>query len=123
MPGEDGVLVTASSSGRPAVEVVRVADWTAHPLPLQALDGRPARGEGRAVLLTHNFSVPDLERWVKRVTPGLLQGGKLAVDGGASPGPLELPPELRLWERIQRHRTLERRCRRGISAAERSGLT
>lgn len=121
MPGDDGVLVTASPSGRPSVEVVRVADWSAHPLPLQAEGGRPARGEGRAVLLAHNFSVPDLERWVKRVTHGLLQDGKLTVDGGA-PGPLELPPELRLWERIQRHRALERGCRRGISAAEHSRL-
>lgn len=118
MPGDDGVLVT-SRFGRPVLEVVTVPDWSLDPLPLQVEGGGPARGEGPAALLAHNFSVPDLERGVQRLTRGHVEEGRLRVDGGA-PGPLELPPTPRLWERIQRHRTLERACRRGINVAEHS---
>jgi hypothetical protein len=119
-PGDDGVLVTVPPSGRPEVDVVTVPDWTAQPLDLAVEGGgRPVRRDGAAALLAHNFSVPDLERWVQRVTPGTLRDGRLHVDGGA-PGPLDLPPPLRLWERVRRHRELERGCRRGIAVAERA---
>lgn len=119
MPGDDAVLVTASPSGRPVVEVVTVADWSADPMPLRwpGRDG-PHDGTATAALLAHDFSVPDLERWVQRVTTGRLHGDVLHPDGGP-PGALRVPPPLRLWERVRRHRDLERACRQGIAAAER----
>jgi len=115
-PQGQAVLAVADAAGGLAnVSTVDVADWTQRPLRLPV-----THLEGPATLVTHDFSEPDLERWVPHVLTGRLAGGSLRVTSG----PLGPPPALRglgLRERIRRHRDLERGCRDAIRAAERAG--
>jgi hypothetical protein len=131
MPGEDAVLVTVAPDGGPEVVPVRVPDWSARPLRLVDTAGTPVAAEGPAALLGHDFSVPDVERWVQCLLTGTARDGGLEVGGAAGSDPPSgrgdgapaapvLPPPLRLRQRMGRQRELERRCRRGIAAAERA---
>jgi len=111
-PRAQAVLALAAASGRVEVETVDVDDWSQRPLTMSS-----AYDEANAVLLTHDFSEPDLERWVAHLLTGRLAGGSLRVTHGPL-GPLPPLRGLGLRERIRRHREIERGCRRGIRAAE-----
>jgi hypothetical protein len=113
-PRTQALLALSRTGGRLDVRTVDVGDWSARPLEVQ-----PAEGDGAAVLLAHDFTEPDVERWMAHVLTGHLSGGALRV----THGPLGPPPPLRtlgLLARVRRHRELERGCRQGISAAERA---
>ena len=91
-------------------EVVRVADWEADPLDLAPV-GRAAEGpreRGPAVLLGHDFSVPDLERWSAHTTTGELDGRSLRVL--TQPPSRELEKAPGLLTRLRRQRELKRAC-------------
>jgi hypothetical protein len=80
-------------------------------LTLTSLSGRPAL-DGPAVLLGHDFSVPDLERWTPWVTRGTLAGDILSVTEW--PDRSTLGPSLSLRQRYRRQRDLEKACRANI---------
>lgn len=117
---DDALLVTAGEgtapggvAGRPGVGCVRVGAWR-RPLPLEDLaGGRPAPDSDEALLLGHDFTEPDLERWSTWTVAGRLRGGGLEADPPARP-PVRMPG---LLERLRRHRELRRACLRGIAEA------
>jgi hypothetical protein len=95
--GSDGLFVDTVSvqdSGADERQVTSLRDQTAPP--------------GPAVLLGHDFSEPDLERWTPWVTRGHLSDGVLHVDERPDRTSLEPVPKLR--ERYRRHRELKRAC-------------
>nr|MDT0659936.1 pyridoxamine 5'-phosphate oxidase family protein [Micromonospora sp. DSM 115978] len=69
---------------------------------------------GPAVLLAHDFSVPDLERWTPWTTHGWLADGALTVERAAER--TALAPPLGLWRRLTRHRRLGRACRHALAS-------
>ncbi|GAB3855223.1 hypothetical protein GCM10029963_49600 [Micromonospora andamanensis] len=88
----------------------------AEPVRVRSLAGRlPANGP--AVLLGHDFSAPDLERWTPWTTRGELTDGVLAVT--AAPARTALAPPLGLWRRLTRQRRLARACQDALDAAAR----
>jgi hypothetical protein len=110
----DAVLTVATADGGLHVDTVRVEDWDADPVDVRSL-GSPGSTavrrdppDGPAVLLGHEFSVPDLERWSPHVTTGTLAGGRLAVDARPEGRGLERVPGL--LARVRRHRALEKAC-------------
>ncbi|GAB2672318.1 pyridoxamine 5'-phosphate oxidase family protein [Thalassiella azotivora] len=116
-PAVDAVLVTGTERA-PEVDVVRLLAPDADALPVRRVaDDTPPTGAGPVGLLTHTCSVPDLERWVQRLTSGTLHDGVVVPDDGP-PGRLQLPGPPGLLQRWRRQQQLERACRRGIAAAE-----
>lgn len=115
-PVTHGVLAVARDGGGIAVDTVSVAEDAvpagSERMVCTSLVGRPAAASGRAVVLQHDFSVPDLERWGRRPVTGHWDGTGLAADGLVE-GPL-LPAVPGLRERVRRHRDLERQCRRAL---------
>lgn len=67
---------------------------------------------GPAVLLRHDFSAPDLERWGRQETAGSWDGTQLSDI--RTTGTADVPPPLGLLQRVRRHRELERECRRAL---------
>lgn len=119
-PGRHGVLAVATGTGRLAVDTVDVVGMVgADRTSVDAVGvGTPRSLAGRhlppgdAVLLMHDFSVPDLERWGRHVTTGRWDGERLdVVTGPATSG---VPRSPGLIERVRRHRALERDCRRAL---------
>ena len=110
---DDGVLLADTGQGLRA-DTVRVGDWEADTVVLESLAGRRLwPGPCRAVLCTHDFSVPDLERRSQFVVRGRLNDGRLQVD--SRHGSRELPPPPSLRARLRDARALRRRCRRYLS--------
>lgn len=110
--GAGGVLVVASGS-QLYVDTVRPEPGGGDRLRLPSLAGHEPP-DGPAVLFGHDFSVPDLEVWTPWTTRGQLGYGFLAV--AERPERTGLGPVPGLWQRLRRHRQLERACRRGIEA-------
>lgn len=114
-PDSHGILAVGSVDANVSVDTVAVdpnqlSGASAGPIACTSLGGRPPQAPGPAVLLQHDFSVPDLERWGHRITSGRWDGEALAAvpDPVSRPlGPL-LPPTLSVRERLRRHRELER---------------
>lgn len=87
-------------------------------LRLGPLDGQDLRGDtGPALVLGHDYTVPDLERWEPWTLRGRLRGDELEVEQRGGEHAMPLPP-LGLLDRIRRRRALEKACRRGIATAE-----
>jgi len=134
-PATDGILTVSAADGALAVDTVSLGTVPVDTVPVDAvrldtvpvdtvrldtvpdgpiacisLGGQAPPLPGRAALLQHDFSVPDLERWGHRITSGRWDGEALAAvpDPVSRPlGPL-LPPTLSVRERLRRHRELER---------------
>lgn len=116
--GTDGVLGVVD----PGADRVRVASVIvtpgAGPSAVTAVEGElpGAGGAGRpAVLLQHDFSVPDLERWPVSVTPGAVRGREFVADAPIEQ--LVLPPPLGLFARLSKQRQLAKGCRRELARA------
>lgn len=109
-PGGRGtVLGVASRDGlrvesRPATDLVEAVD------PAQVDLGVP---DGEAVVLRHDFSEPDLERWVAETTYGRITRGRFTAE--RTVGDPVLPPPWGLLTRLRRHRRLARDCRRALA--------
>ena len=111
------LLAVGTGERRLHVDTVRVDESVPDRLQLASLADRPLP-DGPAILFGHDFAVPDLEVWTPWTTRGRLAGGVLAVD--QRPERSTLAPIPGLWERLRRHRSLERGCRRGIAVASRA---
>ena len=116
--GERQALLVSGATSQPAtspeVDTVQVEDWDAERVALGSLSGRPVPTDGRpSLLMGHDFSVPDLERWSWHHTYGRLGSDGLTVD--SRPASRALEPVPGLFLRIRRQRALERRCRRALS--------
>lgn len=105
-PGREGVLVVAAAGGGLTVDTVDASG--------RSLSGRAAPPPGEAVVLLHDFSVPDLERWGRQQLAGTWDGAALV--GAPQPATPVLPRPPRLIERVRRHRSLERECVRALKA-------
>lgn len=106
--GAGEVLAVAAGDQRLYVDTVgRVGDGDGA-VRLASLTGRPP-ATGPAVLLGHDFSAPDLERWTPWSTRGRLTDGMLTVE--EAPARTGLAPPLGLWHRLTRQRRLARECR------------
>lgn len=128
-PATDGILAYRAGD-RLRVNVVTADDWSApriaveHPTETEGRThepvGLPPTADGEpALVMGHDYSVPDFDRWETWTLRGVLRGGELLVaDRSGEPGQ-PLGP-LRLRARLRRHRALERACRAGIAAAERA---
>jgi hypothetical protein len=115
----DGVLVTAAGDA-PTVRPVAVDDWAAAEVevtPLARTAAAPANGPLPALLFGHDFAIPDQERSSAVRLRGVLDGRVLAV--AEREGSLDLP-SAGLLRRLQRHRDLERACRRSLAAYDAS---
>lgn len=117
--GAGGVLgVRDAASGALRVASVTVNPDTGRLTPMAAGDGTdcplPCQ-DGRthpAVLLRHDFSVPDLERWPSTVDTGELTADRLAT--AAPLTELTLPGPLGLLTRLRNQHALSRGCRRAL---------
>jgi hypothetical protein len=95
------------------IDTVRVVEAGQDRLEVTSLAGRKVP-DGRAALVGHDFSEPDLERWTPWTTRGDLSGGVLAVTEWPERTTLEPVPKLR--ERFRRQRDLERACRAALES-------
>lgn len=120
-PDSHGILAVGTADATVSVDTVavdpnQVNGVSEGPIACTSLGGLAPQTPGPAVLLQHDFSVPDLERWGRRVTSGRWDGQRLETirgpDAGA-PTPL-LPPAPSLRERIRHDRGLERDIRRAL---------
>jgi hypothetical protein len=108
-----GVLAWLTGDGL-QVETVEVTDADEDRVHLRALSGRDLRGAGDpAVLFRHDYSQPDLERRSERRETGRLEGTVLR--DVVREGELALPDPPKLLERLRRHRTLSKGCRRELA--------
>ncbi|MER7457928.1 pyridoxamine 5'-phosphate oxidase family protein [Micromonospora sp. NPDC126480] len=106
--GAGEVLAVAAGDQCLHVDTVRRLGDGNGTIRLASLAGRsPATGP--AVLLGHDFSAPDLERWTPWTTRGRLAGARLTVE--EAPARTGLAPPLGLWQRLTRQRRLARDCR------------
>jgi hypothetical protein len=110
--GQGEVLAVVDEAGQLAVDTVRGDDEVAGQRRLTSLHGRDLPS-GAAVLLGHDFSVPDLERWTPWHSRGWLAGAHLTVEQRPERTSLEPPPGL--WRRLRRQQQLERACRRALA--------
>lgn len=93
------------------VNTVRVHDDGPDRVRVEALDGRQVP-DGKAVLLGHDFSIPDLERWTPWRTRGVISGGLVTV--AEHPERTTLEPALKLRQRFHLQRELGRACRAAL---------
>lgn len=108
----DVQAVLAVSPGDRSLHVDTVSvEISATAVTCRSLAGR-SPPPGDAVLLTHDFSVPDLERWARYVTTGRWDGTSLDVVSRDEQRGVPPPPGLR--ERIRRHREMARACRAAL---------
>lgn len=108
--GRDEVVLVTAEGPRVRVDAVRVSGWGTPRLGLESLavdDPLPAEADD-AVLLCHDFTEPDMERWdVVRVRGRLSSSTLVTPEPVGRPGVRGMP---RLGERLLRHRDLRRRC-------------
>jgi hypothetical protein len=109
--GVGEVLAVADGYRHLSVDTVRRVGDDDGAIWLASLAGHPS-ATGAAVLLGHDFSAPDLERWTPWITRGRLDDGTLIVE--QAPARTVLAPPLGLWQRLTRYRRLARDCRRGL---------
>ncbi len=106
---EEALLVTADEAGAPRVRVVAVEGWQ-RPIAVRE-DSPDAAGTLQdapdALLFGHDFTAPDLERWVSWRAAGTLVDAGVDAD---DPGGRVVTGMPTLRERIRRHRALRREC-------------
>ncbi len=113
--GRDEVVLVTADGPRVRVDAVLASGWGTTTLGLEALAAGgplPVTADG-AVLLSHDFTEPDLERW-----DVVRSRGRLSLSTLVSPEPVARPgvPGMpRLGERLRRHRDLRRGCIRALS--------
>lgn len=113
--GPGDAVLAFMAGGSVDVDTVAVEDWAADPVAVRSLAGHDVSGvRAPAVAFTHDFSIPDLERWVEHAVAGDLHHGRLHVS--ARTGTRALPKPLSLRGRLARLRDLERACRRELRA-------
>ncbi|MDQ3732911.1 MAG: pyridoxamine 5'-phosphate oxidase family protein [Actinomycetota bacterium] len=125
-PDRSGVLVVGSPDATVSVDTVAVnvdqgSRMSGEYISCTSLGGLAPMAAGPALLLQHDFSVPDLERWGRRITSGRWDGERLQVLRGSiaePPSPL-IPPIPGLLERMRRRREFERDIRRALRAVAR----
>lgn len=110
--GGTGELLAVATGDALLVDTVRVTAGTGSGLSLTSLAGG-VLPDGPAVLLGHDFSAPDLERWTSWRWRGELVNGVMVVR--EEPGRTGLEPPLGLWQRWRRQQRLERACRRALA--------
>lgn len=120
----DALLVRDDGAGL-RLDVVTAQDWGAERVALHSADASdraaesPLRGDGAPTVAHGHDYTPDGEKWETWSRRGSLHGDQLTVtEQHGEPG-LD-PTPMRLLERLRTHRALERACRRGIAAAERT---
>ncbi|HSK96756.1 MAG TPA: hypothetical protein VK891_09085 [Euzebyales bacterium] len=112
---DDGVLFGDLGDGFTATSVA-VDDWDAdrvHLTPLEhtvRLGVRPAP----ALVMTHDFSIPDMERWERYEVTGTRDGGWLRV--AQRRGRPTLEPVPGLVRRLRLHWQRERACRHALAS-------
>lgn len=120
--GRDEVLLVTADGPRVRVDAARASGWGTPTLSLEGLapegpglpDGPDRPGERDAVLLGHDFTEPDMERWEVVRARGRLSSSALVSSGPvARPGVRGMP---RLGERLRRHRDLRTACRQALKA-------
>lgn len=113
---DDVLVVTAggTAGSAPTVRGARVTGWE-RPVELTPLDGAPLPDASTALLFGHDYSEPDVERWVSFEAVGALRDGALDAEPPTARSAGTLP---RLRERLGRHRALHKACVAGIRAAE-----
>lgn len=111
--GHGEVLVVGTADRGLAAETVRRLSGGEPGIRVASIAGGPLP-TGAAVLLEHDFSRPDLERWTPWLTRGRLTGDRLAVAEAPDRAPLAPPPGV--WQRLTRHRRLARACRRALDS-------
>lgn len=111
-PDEHAVLAVSPRDGSLHVDTVSI-DQSGTAMTCRSL-ARRAPPPGDAVLFTHDFSVPDLERWARHATTGRWDGTSLDVVSRDDQRGVPPPPGLR--ERIRRHREMERGCRAALKS-------
>lgn len=107
--GEREVLLVTARPGavhEPQVRAARV-DWGSRPLGVEPLDGEMLADSPEGLLYGHDFTVPDLERWVSFAASGPLRSGALDAEAPADRVADRMPG---LRERVRRHRELRRGC-------------
>lgn len=109
-----GVRETGRSGERLRITTASVhePDGEPHVTPLGGRTLPDVDGRAPAVLLRHDFSAPDLERWSRWRARGALSGGRLQVH--EVHGEVALPAPLGLLTRLRRQRELARGCRRAL---------
>ena len=109
---DDVVLVTArpGAEHEPLVRAARVVSRS-RPLHLVARGGSLPEDASEALAFGHDFTCPDVERWVSWAAVGRLRGGRLDADLPAQRSATGMPG---LRERVRRQRELHRGCVRGI---------
>jgi hypothetical protein len=111
-PDEQAVLAVSPGDGSLHVDTLSI-EQSAMAVTCRSL-ARRSLPPGDAVLLTHDFSVPDLERWARHVTTGRWDGTSLDIVSRDEQRGVPPPPGLR--ERIRRHREMERGCRAALKS-------
>jgi hypothetical protein len=102
------------------LDVVRSEDWSADQVALRAATGDPLYGDGApAIAMGHAYTRPDLERWEPWARRGTLRADVLSVVERMGEPEETLRP-LGVWQRVKRHRDLERSCVTGVKRAERA---
>lgn len=109
---DDALLVTVDPGAVhvPQVRPVHVSQWGS-PLQVEPLDGEPLPDAGTAMLLGHDFTEPDLERWASWTAVGPLRDGVLDAE---PPAGRTVPGMPGLRERVRRHKELRRACEQGL---------
>lgn len=111
--GRDEAVLAYAAAGSVDVDTVAVDDWEAGEIAVTSLAGRRLDElSAPAALHRHDFSLPDLDRWVSLTVGGRLGRGRLRVD--VREGDATVPPPRRLLARMRALRDLERACRREI---------
>jgi hypothetical protein len=113
--GPDDAVAFELDSGGLRAWTAAVDDWHAPQVQLTALDHRTRLGERAAALaFTHDFSIPDMERWNSHELVGTRRGTRLEVAKRRGRPTLE-PPD-GLVKRLSRHWRRERGCRRALAS-------
>lgn len=111
--GPDDAVLAYAAAGSVDVDTVAVDDWEADEVRVSSLAGRRLdEVAAPAALHRHDFSVPDLDRWVSLTVGGRFARGRLRVE--TRDGDAAVPPPRRLLGRLRALRELERACRREI---------
>lgn len=109
-----GLLAWHDGDGAVRSAVVEVGDWDTDPLLLAQLGGGTLDVRAPASVLARDVRTPDLDHDVALTVRGRLAGDRLHVDRRAGRAELGRPPSLR--QRLAAARSLERDCRRALTA-------
>lgn len=110
---DHALLVTPDDAGAPQASVVTVTGWQ-RPIPVRLPGAGAPDDAAQALLFGHDFTAPDLERWVAWRAVGALQAGRLDA---ADPGGRVVAGMPTLRERLRRHQALRRECLRALRRA------